>query len=39
MGFIPETEKCCSFLPGLFYYLNVGNFTDENKRLDLLKSA
>ncbi|CAD8197830.1 unnamed protein product [Paramecium pentaurelia] len=31
MGFIPETEKCCSFLPG--------NFTDEDKRLDLLKSA
>ncbi|CAD8203272.1 unnamed protein product [Paramecium octaurelia] len=31
MGFIPETEKCCSFLPG--------NFTDEDKRLDLLKNA
>ncbi|CAK59274.1 unnamed protein product (macronuclear) [Paramecium tetraurelia] len=31
MGFIPESEKCCSFLPG--------NFTDEDKRMDLLKSA
>ncbi|CAD8104888.1 unnamed protein product [Paramecium sonneborni] len=31
MGFIPESEKCCSFLPG--------HFTDEDKRLDLLKSA
>ncbi|CAD8090968.1 unnamed protein product [Paramecium primaurelia] len=31
MGLISETEKCCSFLPG--------NFTDEDKRLDLLKSA